>query len=203
MRIDYAMLSRYSIQSTSDQENYLDYATIAANSPSGLTPEQSAVWTYPMNHEEQVPEDALKEEVVFNMVNAMLLRVHQSGHLAKLDDARKELVKEGLDLYKKIRSDIKDFYPFWPLGLSSYADEWVSLGMRGEKKCYLAVWRREGTQESRVLPVAGLAGKEVNVRSSILLAQKTRMRGMSGPATLSVEQKKEKTARAFTNSPWS
>lgn len=25
MRIDYAMLSRYSIQSTSDQENYLDY----------------------------------------------------------------------------------------------------------------------------------------------------------------------------------
>ena len=106
MRIDYAMLSRYSIQSTSDQENYLDYATIAANSPSGLTPEQSAVWTYPMNHEEQVPEDALKEEVVFNMVNAMLLRVHQSGHLAKLDDARKELVKEGLDLYKKIRSEM-------------------------------------------------------------------------------------------------
>ena len=116
MRIDYAMLSRYSIQSTSDQENYLDYATIAANSPSGLTPEQSAVWTYPMNHEEQVPEDALKEEVVFNMVNAMLLRVHQSGHLAKLDDARKELVKEGLDLYKKIRSDIKDFIRSGRLG---------------------------------------------------------------------------------------
>ena len=197
MRIDYAMLSRYSIQSTSDQENYLDYATIAANSPSGLTPEQSAVWTYPMNHEEQVPEDALKEEVVFNMVNAMLLRVHQSGHLAKLDDARKELVKEGLDLYKKIRSDIKDFYPFWPLGLSSYADEWVSLGMRGEKKCYLAVWRREGTQESRVLPVAGLAGREVNVRCIYPSYAKDVYAWNERTGTLSVEQKKEKTARLY------
>ena len=197
MRIDYAMLSRYSIQSTSDQDNYLDYATIAANSPSGLTPEQSAVWTYPMNHEEQVPEDALKEEVVFNMVNAMLLRVHQSGHLAKLDDARKELVKEGLDLYKKIRSDIKDFYPFWPLGLSSHADEWVSLGMRGEKKCYLAVWRREGTQESRVLPVAGLAGKEVNVRCIYPSYAKDAYAWNERTGTLSVEQKKEKTARLY------
>ena len=197
MRIDYAMLSRYSIQSTSDQDNYLDYATIAANSPSGLTPEQSAVWTYPMNHEEQVPEDALKEEVVFNMVNAMLLRVHQSGHLAKLDDTRKELVKEGLDLYKKIRSDIKDFYPFWPLGLSSHTDEWVSLGMRGEKKCYLAVWRREGTQESQVLPVAGLAGKEVNVRCIYPSYAKDAYAWNERTGTLSVEQKKEKTARLY------
>ena len=150
-----------------------------------------------MNHEEQVPEDALKEEVVFNMVNAMLLRVHQSGHLAKLDDARKELVKEGLDLYKKIRSDIKDFYPFWPLGLSSYADEWVSLGMRGEKKCYLAVWRREGTQESRVLPVAGLAGKEVNVRCIYPSYAKDAYAWNERTGTLSVEQKKEKTARLY------
>ena len=42
MRIDYAMLSRHSIQSTSDQEDYIKYATIAANAPSGLTPEQAA-----------------------------------------------------------------------------------------------------------------------------------------------------------------
>ena len=197
MRIDYAMLSRYSIQSTSDQDNYLHYATIAANSPSGLTPEQSAVWTYPMNHEEQVPEDALKEEVVFNMVNAMLLRVHQSGHLAKLDDTRKKLVKEGLDLYKKIRADIKDFYPFWPLGLSSHEDEWVSLGMHGEKKCYLAVWRREGTQESQVLPVAGMAGKKADVRCIYPSYATDAYAWNEQAGTLSVEQKKEKTARLY------
>ena len=42
------MLSRHSIQSTSDQDDYRRYATIAANSPSGLTPEQSAIWSYPL-----------------------------------------------------------------------------------------------------------------------------------------------------------
>ena len=100
LRMDYGMLSRCSIQSTSDQENYLQYAVIAANAPTGVTPEQAAVWAYPMNHEEAISPDALREEVIFNMVSAMLLRIHQSGHLAKLDAERKALVKQALDIYK-------------------------------------------------------------------------------------------------------
>ncbi len=47
LRMDYAMLSRYSIQSTSDQEDYRYYATIAANAPLGVAMEQAAVWSYP------------------------------------------------------------------------------------------------------------------------------------------------------------
>ncbi|MGV2794640.1 alpha-galactosidase, partial [Clostridium perfringens] len=61
MRMDYAMLSRHSIQSTSDQEDYVNYAAIAAASPSALTPEQSAIWSYPLREGDD-------EEVVFNMV---------------------------------------------------------------------------------------------------------------------------------------
>ena len=37
LRMDYAMLSRYSIQSTSDQDDYKKYCTIAANSPTALS----------------------------------------------------------------------------------------------------------------------------------------------------------------------
>lgn len=48
LRIDYAMFSRHSIQSTSDQDDYRRYATSSANSPSALMPEQSAIWTYPL-----------------------------------------------------------------------------------------------------------------------------------------------------------
>ena len=77
LRMDYALLSRYSIQSTSDQEDYRNFATIAANSPAGVTPEQAAIWSYPMRQGD-------KEEVIYNMVNAMLFRIHQSGHLAEL-----------------------------------------------------------------------------------------------------------------------
>lgn len=157
MRIDYAMLSRYSIQSTSDQEDYKNYCTIAANSPSALTPEQSAIWSYPLMEGD-------REEVVFNMLNCILLRIHQSGHLAKLSPERKALVKEALDVYKSIRMDIRNSVPIWPLGLSSYTDEWVSLGLKAENKIYLAVWRRKGGNHTCHLPISGLAGKEMEAK---------------------------------------
>lgn len=149
LRMDYAMLSQYSIQSTSDQEYYDHYATISANAPAGLTPEQAAIWSYPIREGD-------KEEVVFNMVNAMLLRIHQSGHLAELSDERKALVKEGLEYYKTIRQSLKTALPIWPLGLSAYEDEWVSMGLRtqdGTNKIYLAVWRRDGGKSDCVLPI--------------------------------------------------
>ncbi len=154
LRMDYGMLSRCSIQSTSDQENYLQYAVIAANAPTGVTPEQAAVWAYPMNHEESISPDALREEVIFNMVSAMLLRIHQSGHLAKLDEERKALVKQALSVYKTIRPDIRVSRPFWPLGLAGYSDEIVSLGLFVEGKAYLAVWKRSGAAKSVTLPIS-------------------------------------------------
>lgn len=154
LRMDYAMLSRYSIQSTSDQDDYKKYCTIAANSPSALCPEQSAIWSYPMTSGD-------REEVVFNMVNAMLLRIHQSGHLGYIEPERKALVKEALDMYKKIRGDIKNALPFWSLGLSKFSDEWVSLGLKCENTAYLAVWRRESSDNTCQLPVNFLKGKDV------------------------------------------
>ncbi|WMJ86280.1 glycoside hydrolase family 36 protein [Anaerocolumna sp. MB42-C2] len=157
LRIDYAMLSRYSIQSTSDQDNYRCYCTIAANSPSGLTPEQSAIWSYPLTEGD-------KEEVVFNMVNAILLRIHQSGHLANLSTERKELVKEALDIYKSIRQKLKTGLPVWPLGLSEYSDEWVSFGLQCEETLYLAVWRREGSNHNCTLPIPAFNSKAVEAK---------------------------------------
>lgn len=156
LRMDYAMLSRYSIQSTSDQEDYVRYATIAANSPSAVTPEQSAIWSYPLTQGDC-------EEVIFNMINAILLRIHQSGHLANLSPDRMEYVKEALNYYKKIRSDIKKALPFWPLGISDYTDPWVSLGLNVENKNYIAVWRR-GSHDSTVsLSLKHLKHKDIKI----------------------------------------
>lgn len=157
LRMDYAMLARYSIQSTSDQENYLQYATIAANAPTGVTPEQAAVWSYPLGEGD-------KEEVVFNMVNSLLLRIHQSGHLARLSKERGSLVKEALDYYKTIRQDIKIATPFWPLGLSHFKDEWVCLGMKTEHKLYIAVWRRQGNKATKEIPLIGLVNNKVSIK---------------------------------------
>ncbi len=153
LRMDYAMLSRYSIQSTSDTEDYIKYSTIAANAPSALTPEQAAVWSYPLKEGDD-------EEAIFNMVNAMLLRIHQSGHLAQISRERFAQVKEGIDYYKKIRRDLRQGLPFWPLGPASYQDGWASVAIVSGKKTYMAVWRR-GSQESTVtLPHKCLRGKK-------------------------------------------
>ncbi|WP_037286869.1 glycoside hydrolase family 36 protein [Saccharibacillus sacchari] len=157
MRMDYAMLSRHSIQSTSDQEDYVKYAQIAASSPAALTPEQSAIWSYPLREGDD-------EEVVFNMVNALLLRVHQSGHLAELSAPRRELVREALDLYKSIRGDIREGLPFWPLGLPKVEDGWVSFGLRRGGKRYVAVWRIDAEESETALPVSGMIGKAADCR---------------------------------------
>lgn len=158
LRMDYAMLSRCSIQSTSDQEDYLKYATIAANAPTAVTPEQAAIWSYPMR-------DGDEQEVIFNQVSAMLLRIHQSGHLAELSAANFSLVQEAISYYKTLRDEIKHALPFWPLGLSTFSDEWVALGLATEEGKYLlAVWRREGEQTSCALPVTDLTGREAVIK---------------------------------------
>ncbi len=155
LRTDYAMLSRYSIQSTSDQEDYKNYATIAANAPAALTPEQAAVWSYPLR-------DGDEEETVYNMVNALLLRIHQSGHIPQLSVERRAMVKEGIDYYKAIRKDIKRAVPVWPLGLADSRGDWLAVALRAEDKSYLAVWRRGGEDYCRI-PLGKLVPKGAQV----------------------------------------
>lgn len=148
LRMDYALLSRCSIQSTSDQEDYHSYAMIAANAPTAVTPEQAAVWSYPL-------KDAGREECIFNMVNAMMLRIHQSGHLAEISPEGYALVKEGIDCYKSMREDIRHAVPFWPLGLAKAEDHWLCLGLWNPEKRigYLALWKREGEEAEKEIPL--------------------------------------------------
>ncbi|BBI32739.1 glycoside hydrolase family 36 protein [Cohnella abietis] len=156
MRLDYALLSRHSIQSSSDQTDYRKYAPIVASAPTAITPEQCAVWSYPLR-------DCTEEEVIFNLVNCMLMRVHQSGHLAEISSERFALIREGLNYYKSIRQDIAGGLPFWPLGLPSYGDSWICLGLRCGQKAYLAVWRLESEQDTIKLPIHFLAGQDASV----------------------------------------
>jgi alpha-galactosidase len=73
-RMDYAMLSRLQIQSMTDQENYLKLPAILVGASAAVLPEQLAIWSYPL-----AKADA--DTASFNMVTAMLCRIHQSGRL--------------------------------------------------------------------------------------------------------------------------
>lgn len=146
MRMDYAMLQRHSIQSVTDQTDFRIMSAIACNAASLVTPEQAAIWAYPL-------KSATPEEVVTNMINALLLRVHQSGAIEELDAARLSLVTEALTCYKALRADIKDALPFWPLGFATIGDPYLSFGLKTDQKLYLAVFRGEAASDVISLPL--------------------------------------------------
>ncbi len=146
MRMAYSLLSLSSIQSTSDQIDFRKYAAIASAAVTGVAPEQSAVWAYPT---------ALDDEVAtaFNMVSAMLFRIHLSGHLARMSPSKLALIEEGIACYKRLRAEIPLGNPFYPLGLAHMEDGWVAYGLHGRTCDYLAVWRAGGSCDAQTVPL--------------------------------------------------
>ena len=156
MRMDYASLSHHSIQSTSDQTDYRLTGIIAAASASAVAPEQAAVWSYPL-------KGAGEEETIFNMVNALLLRIHQSGRIHEIAPRSLALVKEGIAYYKTIRKLIRRGQPIWPLGLARFGAPWTSFGIVSGKTTLLAVWRFAGKERTINIPLPELQGKKPQI----------------------------------------
>ncbi|MEW2401122.1 alpha-galactosidase [Streptomyces sp. NPDC046862] len=156
MRMDHALLSRVQLQSTSDQENLLEYAPVAAAAPTAVTPEQGAVWAYPR------PEDSL-DEVAFTMASALLGRIHLSGRLTELSPEARALVHEAVAVYKEIRADLPEALPLWPLGLPAWDDTWLALALHAPGATYITVWRRPGGDQDVTLSLQHLRAGEVRV----------------------------------------
>ncbi|BFV55665.1 hypothetical protein KCMC57_up07690 [Kitasatospora sp. CMC57] len=154
MRMDYALLSRLQLQSTSDQQDLLLYPPIAAAAPTAVTPEQGAVWAYPL------PEDSL-DEVAFTMATALLGRIHLSGELAELGSEATALVHEAVTVYKSVRADLPQAVPAWPLGLPAWDAPWVALALHTADVTYLTVWRRPGAENTATLPLPHLLGTDL------------------------------------------
>jgi alpha-galactosidase len=149
MRIDYASLSRFQLQSTSDQEDPLRYPPIAAAAPLAVAPEQAGVWA--------AAQPAMSDDLIaFTLCSAMLGRIHLSGHLDLMSSPQQKLVAQAITVYKQIRADLAEALPFWPLGLPRWTDPWLAVGMRGRSATYVVVWRRESSTATQV-------GSEVSI----------------------------------------
>jgi alpha-galactosidase len=139
-RMDYAMLSRLQVQSMTDQEDYLKVPMILVGASAAVLPEQLAVWSYPL-----AKSDA--DQASFNMVAAMMCRIHQSGRLDSLSAEAAAQVAEGIRIYKDaLRNHIPAAVPFYPLGTSDVTNFQapVALGMKSPEQTLLAVWRIDG-----------------------------------------------------------
>lgn len=131
-RMDYGILELHSLQSTSDQTDYISNSYIAANVASAVTPEQAGMWVYPYE------DDA--EHVIYNMVNGMLLRPYVSGLVWNISDSNFDLMKEGISVYKTIRDELKHMVPFFPMGFANTKSEVLAYGVKNDKKAYLSVF---------------------------------------------------------------
>jgi alpha-galactosidase len=139
-RMDYAMLSRLQIQSMTDQENYLKLPGILVGASAAVLPEQLAIWSYPL-----VKADA--DEASFNLVTAMMCRIHQSGRPDVASADAPLQITNGIKVYKDtIREHIPQAVPFYPLGMPDVTNHTapVALGMRAPGWTALSVWRLEG-----------------------------------------------------------
>src|ERR1700758_3904538 len=124
-RMDYAMLSRLQLQSMTDQEDYLKLPAILVGASAAVLPEQLACWAYPL-------ANADADQASFNMVTAMLCRIHQSGSLDQLASDVAAQVSKAIRIYKDvIRPHIRLAVPFFPLGMPDVTNRHnpVALGM--------------------------------------------------------------------------
>ena len=141
-RMDYGMLSVFSMQSVSDQADYRKVARISAMYATAITPEQAGIWSAPND-----PDDT--ELAAFHMINTMLARVHQSGKINDLSPESKEIIHEGILIYKnEIRSHLPDSLPIWPNGFVSSDTDSFCYGLinKNDRCGYLAAWNLTGTE---------------------------------------------------------
>lgn len=138
-RMDYQMLKVLPIQSSSDLEDYTKYPFIAANILAACPPEVGAIWAYPVCND-TVKFDIDDEVVAFNMVNSMLGRLHLASKIQKLTPTQLQLVKEGVQVHKKLASFKKRALPIFPNGTAKFFDKSVVAGLTDDKSIILNVW---------------------------------------------------------------
>ena len=200
MRMDYETLSHFSIVSTSDQVRYKKYPYIAGNIASAVLPEQAAVWSYPIDSwvegfaatPEWVNANVTDEQVIMNMINSFLGRMHLASHLELLNEEKFALVKEGVDYYNSIRKAKKNALPYMPIGFTNFGKTLVASGLLTDEKLYLAVWNLGGEKKVSI-PLEDIAPKSAKVAYPACSTLECRLNGNN----IEIEFTEDYQARMF------
>lgn len=157
MRSDNGTLRLFSLQSTSDQEDYRLYPSIAVGSLALMPCEKAGTWSYPYPltfdniASGVIPQADLISfadggQTEFNMVTAMVGRVYLSGRIDLCDDKNAALIREAIAVYKSYRDTLPSRYPHFPVGLKPITDRTHSaVVLAGESDAIAAVWGLEDT----------------------------------------------------------
>jgi len=156
MRMDFAMLSRLQLQSTSDQQDPQAYAPIAAAAPLMMLPEQAANWAYPQ-------PSMTDEQIAFTLCTGILGRFYLSGYLNTMTMPQQVLVAEAVAAHKRMRHELAAGHASWPLGIDQWTAPWVALAIGSTEVRHLTLWKRDGADPTVRVPLPDLAGLDVVV----------------------------------------
>ena len=178
MRDENKTLRRFALQSTSDQEIYYNNPSIIIGSSILMPPEKAGIWSYPypttfLDHatfvptEEFMAERADGKETAFNTVSTLMGVFYQSGRIDVADEKNLSLVKEGVEIYKRIRKYHAISRPVYPTGLCNINERKVaSLGLLSSDRLLLAVWNISDTDSDVSLDLAKYVGENATIVTS-------------------------------------
>ena len=160
MREDFAQLSRFQVQSTSDQQDFKLYPFIAATAPIMMLPDQAASWAYPQS-------TMNAEETAFNVNTTLLGRFFLSGYLNRMGDSQLDIVTQGVSVYKEVvRPRISRAVPLMPLGFPKWNDPVIAYGLETADCILLTVWSRGvGSAHAVSIDLPQLAGDETQIET--------------------------------------
>ena len=163
-RMDYQSSSEWALISSSDQTDYKKYPWIVGNILAAVLPEQAGIWSYPVDSwvknfrptESWVQTHVSDETVAMNMVTAMMGRLHLSSHVELLSESKKDIIREGVEYFKRTAAQKKKSVPYFPKGFSRFGDRQVAAGFIADKTLYLAVWNTGGRKKDFTVNVSEL-----------------------------------------------
>lgn len=141
MRMDYATLQHFPLQSISDAAFYDEFAHMGAMAVTAVLPEQAGIWTVPK------PEYA-PNEIAFSAVNGLLNRLYLSGRIDQLTEEQLALLQAAVDCYKGLRDELLTMHPWLPCGLC-HAEDNCMVGGRispDGHTAYLSVAHMQGDE---------------------------------------------------------
>lgn len=157
-RADYGILSRFDLQSVSDQEVYRRNPSIVMGMMAGVVPEQLGIWAYPypalylekdvaglVGSAEWRARFTDGEETIFNLVSGLCGVLYLSGRIDLADERNLRLIREAGEVFKAERGRLAGAVAVWPLGRLGFEEQaaWGALGLYEEatRRLRLAVWR--------------------------------------------------------------
>lgn len=100
-------------------------------------------------------------DIVINMINSFLGRMHLASHLDYLNEHQMDLIREGVSYYNTLSEMKKTATPYFPMGFTNFGDSIVCAGLKNDSKIHLAVWNLKGEQEIVIPITEGITDVEI------------------------------------------